>query len=139
MAAAPEPPRAWLLVDPWHRNALALFLGGGSLVGLVASAWVMGERAPDWLPSGLIATLASVTSYYFASRTAEQATRLAEATQADAAAVGLSGAQVQRELLHARQELAQAVAVLAALAEDPATARKVEELTQRVLQQEKSR
>lgn len=125
-----------LLADPWFRNALALFLGGGSLVGLVASAWALGTDAPDWLPTGLIATLASVTSYYFASRSAEHATRLAEA---EAVTVSLSGAGVQRELLHSRRELAQAVAVLAELAEDPATARKVEEATERVLRQEKSR
>lgn len=125
-----------ILSDPWFRNALALFLGGGSLVGLVASAWVLGQDAPDWLPTGLIATLASVTSFYFASRSAEHATRLAEA---DATAVGLSGARVRSELLHSREELAHAVAVLAELADDPATARKVEEATERVLQREKSR
>lgn len=137
MATVPAP-RAWLLVDPWFRNALALFLGGGSLVGLVASAWALGERAPDWLPSGLIATLASVTSFYYASRTAEQATRSAERAQEDATLVSMSGAQLQRELLHARRELAEAVAVLAALAEDPSIARKIEEATQRVIPQEKA-
>ena len=124
-----------LLADPWFRNALALFLGGGSLVGLIASAWALGEAAPDWLPTGLIATLASVTSFYFASRSAEHATRLAEA---DATVVSLSGAHVRRELLHSRRELARAVAVLAELADDPATARKVEEAAERVLLREKS-